>query len=136
MGLEDRSQTRTIDNVEYKTHPVTFGVGRSILLKVARAAAPALKVMMAEGTAEEKMAGTLAALTGTLVDADIAEMAKAFGDASYYNDGRNMVPLTSMIQELHFAGRYDAFLQWLIFCMEVNGFGRFFTTMVNGGGAA
>lgn len=141
MGLEERAQTRTIDGIEYKTHPVTFGVGRPLLLKVAKAAAPMMKAIATNATrvatggdaeVQSAMAEAFSAIISNIDDRDLAQMAQAFGDVSSYFDGKNNVPLISMTQEMHFAGRYDAFVQWLLFCMEVNGFARFFTSITSG----
>ncbi len=55
-------------------------------------------------------------------------IAAKFGDASAYasEDGRS-VPLDARNHDLHFAGRFDIYLRWILFCAEVN-YAGFFDT--------
>lgn len=134
MDLSARAEERIIEGVNYRCWPVPFGVGRPLLVRAFKAVAPAFAAAFRGGAkADDGMAGALEAIAGTLEDTDIAKFAQAFGDASSFwgekKDGEGWIPLVSTTQNLHFAGRYDAFLQWLVFAMEVNGFARFFTTL-------
>ncbi len=134
MDLSARSEERTIDGVNYKCWPVPFGVGRPLLVRAFKAVAPAFAAAFKSGgTGGGGMAAALEAIAASLDDTDIAKFATAFGDASSFwgelKEGEGWKPLPTVVQNLHFAGRYDAFLQWLIFAMEVNGFARFFSTL-------
>jgi hypothetical protein len=46
-------------------------------------------------------------------------------DVVIHDDKGKREPQLSKIFDLHFAGKYDEMLAWLIFCVEVN-FGSFF----------
>lgn len=134
MDLSQRAEEREIDGVNYRCWPVPFGVGRPLLVRAFKAVAPAFAAAFRGGTAHDGgMAAALESIAASLDDADVSKFAQAFGDASSYwgqnAKGDAWIPLVTQVQNLHFAGRYDAFLGWLVFAMEVNGFARFFTTL-------
>ncbi len=133
MGLEERKQTKEIDGVTYEVTPLPFGVGQKTLMRTIKIMSPIMSAMMKGGTQAQGVALALEALPIALSDADVTYFGETFGKASRYQDGDKWVPLLSSTQELHFAGRYLAFMQWITFCLEVN-FKSFFSSMKDGGG--
>lgn len=140
MDLSTRAEERIIDGVNYRCWPLPFGQGRPLLVRAFKAVAPAFAAAFRGGASGEAgMAGALEAIAEHLDDSDVEKFARSFGDAASYwgekKDGEGWIPLVSATQNLHFAGRYDAFFQWLIFAMEVNGFARFFNTLKDEAGS-
>lgn len=121
INLRDKAQTRIIDGVTYEVWPLPHGVAQKILLKFLRAIGAAVDA------ASDSEGAQLAALVKALPDDDIEFIAAKFGDASAYEDGDKSVPLVKATHDLHFAGRFDVFLRWLLFAAEVN-FSGFFDT--------
>lgn len=121
LNLRDKAQQRDIDGVTYEAWPLPLGLAQTILLKFLRALGAAAEAL------DESSAAQFAALAKALPDADLSFIASKFGDASAYSEGSSLVPLVARTQEFHFAGRFDAYLQWLLFCAEVN-FAGFFDT--------
>ena len=142
MDLSTRAQERIIDGVNYRAWPVPFSVGRPLLVRAAKIAAPAFAAALksagepASTGAQQaaQMSGALEAIGAYLTDTDVVKFADAFGSASSYwgekkGGEEGWIPLVVANQDMHFAGRYSAFLQWLQFNMEVNGFADFFNTL-------
>jgi len=132
MDLKARAVSRVIDGVTYRCWPVPFAAGRPLLVRAMRVMGPALSAAFEKADKPEAaMAAGLGRVTESLEDADVARFASTFGDASEYEDAETgkTVPLVERNQSLHFAGRYGAFVAWLIFAMEVNGFDSFFSTL-------
>ncbi len=121
-NLRDRAQFREIDGVKYEVWPLGHSLAQRILTKFLRSMAAMAGAVDAPDSAQ------LGALARALSDEDIDFIAKNFGDASAYEseDGKS-VPLVKVVQDMHFAGRFDVFLRWLLFCAEVN-FSGFFDT--------
>lgn len=132
MSLSDKNQEKEIDGFTYVVTPLPFGVGRQALMRLIRVVSPVFSAALGGGKVE---AAIFNALPLALSDDDVVYFAKVFGDASRYKDGEKLVPLVSQNQELHFAARYKAFLQWLIFCVEVN-YKDFFVSSMSGSGVA
>lgn len=114
MGLEEQMQEEEIEGVRYEAWPLPFSAARGILLKVSRALGAAAGAV--DGTSTQQVGAILSSLS----DKDIAQISEAFGNASRYHDGTNMVPLIASAQELHFAGRFDSFVRWIVLCVRVN----------------
>ena len=157
MGLEERTQSKTIGDFTYEVTPLPFGVGRKALMRLVKIMSPvlagafsgqgnAMSAAAATGASAKaasaaasaaSAAGAFGALPDAMTDADLEFFAKTFGDTTRFSSESNpkKLVLTSDNQELHFAGRYLEFAQWLIFCIEVN-YKGFFTGMgsLNGGG--
>lgn len=134
MDLSTRAQERIIDGVNYRAWPVPFSVGRPLLVRAAKIAAPAFAAALKSGESAAQMSGALEAIGANLTDTDVVKFADAFGSASSYwgekkGGEEGWIPLVVANQDMHFAGRYSAFLQWLQFNMEVNGFADFFNTL-------
>lgn len=131
--LRSRAETRAIDGVTYRCWPLPFGAAKPLLTRAFKVAAPAFAAMMQgaqEGTdGGQEAVKAIGALATELTEADIERFSEAFGNASEYVDGEKNVPLVVTNQNMHFAGRPDVFLRWMIFSMEVNGFARFFSTL-------
>lgn len=130
MGLEDKAKEKEIDGVTYSSWPVPTSTGIPALKRTIDIISPLMV-----GYGEGKEMGLFAALPTALSDKDIEYYQKTFGNASKYRDGQNWVPLVYQNQDLHFAGRYMALLQWIVFNMEVN-FSGFFSGTMSGGGIA
>jgi len=131
MDLKARAESRVIDGVTYRCWPLPFATGRPLLVRAFKAIAPAFGALVG-GEADAKAAiAALEAVARSLTDEDLATFGAQFGNAAEYDDAGTgkAVPLIAANQNLHFAGRYDAFLEWLMFSMEVNGFARFFNSL-------
>lgn len=121
-NLRALAQTRTIGNVTYESWPLPHSAAQKILFKFLKALGSAAE---ADGASD---AAQFAALARALPEEDLTFIASRFGDASAYTEGEvKGAPLVIQSQDLHFAGRFDYFLRWLLFCAEVN-FSGFFDT--------
>ena len=116
MGLDDNAQEREIDGFTYRVWPVPFGAGKRILLMVLRA-------FGAAASAPTDAARITAILTA-LSDREITDIENVFGAASQYGVGVERMPMVRQGKidnfEMHFAGRYDAYVRWLLLAAEVN----------------
>ncbi len=121
MGLEERTQEREINGVNYSVTPLPFGVGRKTLMRLVKIISP-----IAAAAFRGDNAGVFEALPLALTDDDVEYFAKIFGQQSRYLEDGNWKPLLPANQEMHFAGRYAEFVKWLVFSIEVN-FGGFFS---------
>ena len=130
MGLEERAQDREIDGVTYRSWPLPFGIGQKALLRTIRVLSPIMAVLT-----RGDQAAVFDVLPTALTDEDVAYFSDIFGKSSKYKDGENWVPLLTSAQELHFAGRYSAFMRWVVLNMEVN-FAGFFDGKAGGMGVA
>jgi hypothetical protein len=133
MGLEERTQSKEIGGILYEVTPLPFGVGQKALVRLVKLASPVLSALLAEG-GNKALAGAAAIkqLPGVLTEEDLAYFAKTFGTASKYQNDNAMIPLVVQNQELHFAGRYSEFFDWIAFSIEVN-YGSFFGDLMRRG---
>lgn len=118
-SLEDQKQEREIAGVRYEVWPLQFSAGKKILLKIIRAVTSA-----GDAVNLGQLAQVHAILTA-MTDDDIRLIGDSFGDAARFWNGENMAPLIAKNQEMHFAGKIDVFLEWVMFAIEVN-YGGFF----------
>ena len=126
MRLDEMAQSKEIDGLMYTVTPLPFGIGQKVLMRLIRVVSPLLAASADGGAA------VFAALPSVLKDEDIEFFGDKFGAASSVAiDGKNM-PMLKQNQELHFAGKYLAFMQWLMFSIEVN-YKSFFVGLTNGG---
>lgn len=128
VNLEEKSQTKEIGGVTYRSWPLPWGVGRPLLIRTIELLAPLLGQVTQAGSNEEQAAALFGNLPKVLNDADLQAFARAFGQASKFTDAvtGNEVPLVESNQANHFASKYLEFFQWLAFNMQVN-FSGFFT---------
>jgi hypothetical protein len=133
MGLEDRKVSKTIDGVVYEVTPLPFGVGRKALMRAIRIVSPIISAAFKEGDPRATAAAIFDVLPDALSDEDVEYFAQTFGPYSQFQSGTEPTKLTTAQQDLHFAGRYYAFMQWLLFCFEAN-FADFFSGIKNGAG--
>jgi hypothetical protein len=71
------------------------------------------------------------ALPQALGSGGLRFLAGAFGDKSEYKDGEVWRSLATEGRKRHFAQRYDAMVNWILFAVEVN-FSSFFTGLASG----
>lgn len=136
MGLEDRKQSKTLDGVVYEVTPLPFGVGKTALMRLLKIASPVLSGVFKENTTQGMASALFGSLPEHLSDEDVSYFAGLFGPYSQYQDeSGNWIKLVTGAQDMHFSGRYMAFLQWLIFACEVN-FADFFRGITAAGGGA
>lgn len=102
-----RSETRVIDGTEYKVTCVDARTGVQMLEKIGAAIA-------GFSLAGASLGSQVAAALRAGIKAE--ELADVFGSQSWA--GGQL--LTDKVWPQHFAGRYDAFLEWLFFALEVN----------------
>lgn len=136
MSLQDRMQERTIDGVLYRVTPLPFGIGQQALMKLIKALAP----LFSAASAKDNTA-FIAAIPSALSADDLAWFCRVLGDGGgakdylcQVKDGEAWATLVDKRQDTHFAGRYDIFGKWLLFCLEVN-FRSFFDGIKNGSNA-
>jgi hypothetical protein len=98
---------------------------------VARTDAPARESMdeIVDSITVEKFTKALSHVAERITEEDTDFFCDHFARATCVvmqdDSGRAKSPKLDGIFSLHFAGRYDAMLEWLLFCFEVN-FGSFF----------
>lgn len=133
-GSEDASATadneREIGSVNYRCNKLGFSVGLPLLKRLLEIAAPVMAAGLRGGRLPERLANVLDTLPTAFTLKDLQTFAQAFGNVSYYmaDDGRWVLLVNNgklNAQETHFTGRYAEFVQWLVFCIEVN-FAGFF----------
>lgn len=132
MGLEERRQTKEIGGVTYQVTPVPFGVGRVALVRLLKIVSPVLSEAFKQSSNQAMAAGVLSVLPSSLSDDDISYYAKLFGPYSEFMNGSEWIKLTDAQQDLHFAGKYYEFLEWLLFAISVN-YAPFFSGILKGG---
>jgi len=127
--IEDRTQEKEIDGVQYRCSPLMLSKGIPALVRLIKVAAPLLG---AASTGDN--ARVLEMLPANLTADEVFYFAEIFGECSSYLDGDHWQPLIRKpknFQDLHFQGDYLRFLRWLTFCVEVN-FGGFFSGAMAG----
>ena len=123
-------KTKTIGAHEYKVRMLPATKGRVVMLTLARVLGPAAGVAAtAKGGDNAALLEPLfkSVLQGLTAD-DLNAVCNIFADSTdvvIHDDKGKREPQLSKIFDLHFAGKYDEMLAWLIFCVEVN-FGSFF----------
>lgn len=121
MGLETR--TKTIAEVEYEVRQLDALKGRKVFIRLAKMLAPLLN---AKGDGD--MFARLGAALASVDEADFEYLCETFAPTTSMltvdEQGRTRRPELSKVFAIHFAGQYDAMLEWLYFCLEVN-FGSF-----------
>lgn len=134
MGLEERKQSKEIGDTLYEVTPVPFGVGRAALVRLVKKLSPVMSSMLKEESKQAMTAAVLEAIPGALDESDLKFFSNLFGPyTTISKSGVEPLKLTDTQQELHFAGGYLEYIQWLVFACEVN-FGGFFTGIIKGVG--
>lgn len=128
--LEERAQERMIGTVNYKVQPIAFGLGLKALNRLIRVLSPIVAAALREGRPMDRAAAVLEVLPANLSDDDLEYFRTVFSTGAWFADDEgNWQPLLKSAkvdnQEVHFAGRYSEWLQWIIFSIEVN-YGGFF----------
>lgn len=131
VGLDEQQQQREIDGVTYRVFPLPFGKGKRVAQRLLRVMAP---IFAAAGVARSQLeqgANVLASIPAALNEADLDFLEDTFADASHFLEPAtgNWIGLgNKTTRDLHFAARYDRFLAWLVFSLEVN-----FSSLFRGG---
>jgi len=135
MGLEERKQAKQIGDTLYEVTPVPLAVGRAALVVLVKKLAPVMASILKETTKESMTAAILGALPSVLDDADFKHFSALFGPHTDITKpgAVESLKLTIAQQDLHFAGQYLEYLEWLKFACEVN-YGNFFSGMLKGAG--
>jgi hypothetical protein len=116
---------KEIGGVTYRTTPLAFSVGLPLLKRLIDIVAPVAAAALRGPTEAHMVANILETLPQLLTEKDLDRFANAFGPvSSYLNDAGQWVSLVKNAKvdnrEIHFTGRYLEFMQWLLFCVEVN----------------
>src|SRR5260221_238600 len=129
MGLEERAQQRELDGFTYEVTPVLMGVGRPALIRFMKLAQPVLDELIAAAKGDTIVAlkSALRVFVERVTDEDCDYFSKTFGPSSKFlipmdqtGGEERWVVLVKAQQDMHFAGRYMQYIDWLTFCMEVN----------------
>lgn len=112
MGFE--AKTKQIGDHTYQVTQLPGKLGRKILMRLMRVAAPLI-----DGAAKpttEMFTSVAAALDDELVDFVESSF---IGVTMISTDSGGLVPLGDRFNT-HFAGKYQDWFQWVVFCLEVN----------------
>lgn len=124
MSIE--SQTKQIGDFSYKVRTLGAKVGNRVLLKMSKSVGALLLVA---GGGRGVTAGAIASALASLSEDDFDWIVMKLSEATDLTlpDGREpcLGGQNGAVFDQHFAGRYDAELEWLEFAIEVN-FGPFF----------
>lgn len=135
MGIEEKREEKEIGGIKYSMVPLPFSLGRPALVRLLKVVSPIFGAVMRAGSGGEQAAAVFESLPTALSDDDLKYFAKLFGDTSRYEKDGVWVPLITENQELHFAGQYLEFMQWIAFGCQCN-FSGFFAGVMSKGGAA
>jgi hypothetical protein len=118
-----KRETKTIGEHEYAVTQLDAVKGRRVATRIAKILAP----VVGAGSAETgDMAKALQALVAGMTEEDVDSLCDVFAASTDVQiPGEKRSPKLSAIFALHFAGRYDEMVEWLLFCIEVN-FSSFF----------
>lgn len=144
MPIETRE--RTIGEHRFIVHQLGFKEGRATLLRIGKVLGPTIAAALAKlesrggekqvtglgdvldldlGTLGGAIGGAITTLFEHLTESELDHVTTVFAKKTFVGgDTGKSVPLDTVI-ELLFAGRYDDYLRWLSFCVEVN-YGGFF----------
>ncbi len=105
------TKSRVIDGVTYEVTQLGAKVGRLVLNRLA-------KVIGAAADSDTPVADFTRALT----DEDLTYLCDTFAAMTTCEipEAPGAKPGLAGVFDMHFAARYDAMLQWLWFCVEVN----------------
>lgn len=131
--------TREIGGVTYRTQPIGFSKGLPLLKRLVDILAPIAAAALRGGSVRGQFANVLDVAPQAFTEKDLERFAEAFGPLSAYLDEATGKWVTLVKnpkidnRERHFTGRYGEFMQWLVFCIEVN-FAGFFSGAIKQSG--
>lgn len=114
----------TVGGVRYSTTVLGAIKGRALYLRLLKAVGPALPKLA--GLSENPEESLLGALSGILqgLDCDLLDaLCTEFAAVTVMpsDDGTKRVPLGPVF-DIHFAGKYQHMVGWLVECVKLNGF--------------
>lgn len=114
-------QSRVIQGVRYEVLPLPAGRGVRVMAQLAKVIGPGIGEAASLAEAAANIGRTIGAFTERL-DPDVVEtLCREFAATTTVTAGQSRTSLGAGIAfDEHFAGQYDALLEWLRFCMEVN----------------
>ena len=123
-----KTEKRKIGRCTYAVTLLPFGLGRELFLKLAKVAVPSLALVAKSSALGWKSALMNSALAEGIADfitrldeSTLKEFEDAFGAATCVELGGGKAPyLDKELRELHFAGHYTEYVQWMKFCVEFN----------------
>lgn len=127
-----------IGETRYKVRALPFSQGLPVLKKLVDVLAPIAAAAFRAASSRDRAASMLELIPELITAEDLSRFAKLFGEVSYYmGDGEAWIPLRANTkenaQEIHFAGRYKEFLEWIMLNVKVN-FSSFFDGATSGSG--
>ncbi len=122
-------KSKTIAGHEYKVRQLVATKGRLVMLTLARIIGPAAALAASAKDKQSVMGDIITAVLQNVTADDFTSLCNTFAESTdlvIHEDGkRPREPKLSTVFDLHFAGEYQAMIEWLVFCVEVN-FGSFF----------
>lgn len=115
-------KSKSIGGYTYKVTTLPATVGSSVLTKTFNSVGPAFKSADGLGGLE-----TIGSLFEHLKEDTVRFLCDTFSAQTIVTGGDygSKEPMLSDVFDVHFAGKYQDLLQWLLFCFEVN-FSGFF----------
>jgi hypothetical protein len=103
-------KSKQINDCSYEVTQLGAIKGRSLLTRLAR-------ILGAGG-------GDMAKSLGMITEEDMSYICDSFSEVTVVKQPDGKAPYLKNIFDMHFAGKYDEMIQWLMFCLEIN-FGSF-----------
>jgi len=103
-------KSKTIKDCTYEVTQLGAIKVRSLLTRLAR--------ILGSG------GGDMAKSLGLITEEDMTYVCDAFAELTVVHQPDGKAPYLKNCFDLHFAGKYDEMIQWLMFCLEIN-FGSF-----------
>lgn len=138
-----KTERKMIGEYEYAVTQLDAVKGSRVFTRLTKILAPAIVGLSSASTqikgtkpadvddvTGSKMFEALGKLAENLTEADVDFFRECFAASTDVmitdeQTGKQRSPKLSTIFGLHFAGKYDEMIEWLVFCFEVN-FGSFF----------
>ncbi len=116
-------ESKDISGHTYKVRQLVATKGRLVLLTLARIAGPAAAMAASAKNKEAVIGPVIEAVLSNLTPEDFTSVCNTFAESTDVvidDEKGRREPKLSNIFDLHFAGRYEVMLEWLVFCVEVN----------------
>lgn len=130
-------ESKMIGEHVYKVTALDALAGRKVMARLLKVLGPAMAGLSKPEGKEEpgsRAAQAFADVLSRVTEEDVEALCNAFAPSTEVSAGAygDKSPRLQGIFAVHFAGRYDELLQWLVFCLQVN-FGSVFRVAGLGG---
>ncbi len=116
-------ESKDIGGHTYKVRQLVATKGRLVLLTLARIAGPAAATAATAKDKDAVVGQVIQTVLTSLTADDFSSLCNTFAESTdvlIEDEKGRREPKLSNIFDLHFAGRYEVMLAWLVFCVEVN----------------